>query len=298
VHNPKPLSADAAASSKFAQSHAFDKKIPAKTPFQRTAELVNATIATGRSNGLDTPRAVSPKKVAAEKILQSFNTWAFKREQPDNPLLMQQLIAQAAQSNKPISFVLYWGKGPKVRIGGPEVTCLDYLGMLARRVRDEYATGAALTLIFTDTHAQLNGHTQQSAQEYFGSVEAAARARGFGVCWLSELVMAAQAAGVSEISDITVPEDTLQRLGKCAAKWYRGDGTAEEAALNYFRMNMVEKQAVELAFPQSIFVTFNGSDFRCLFPERLPIFYMYSLKRGVSAKPWFLLDATKTSNTE
>ena len=38
----------------------------------------------------------------------------------------------------------------------------------------------------------------------------------------------------------------------------------------------------------SIFITFNGSEFRCLFPERLPIFYMYSLRRGVSVKPWFL----------
>jgi hypothetical protein len=53
-------------------------------------------------------------------------------------------------------------------------------------------------------------------------------------------------------------------------------------------MNMIERRAVELAFPRSIFVTFNGSEFRGLFPQRLPIFYMYSLRRGVSVKPWFL----------
>jgi len=53
---------------------------------------------------------------------------------------------------------------------------------------------------------------------------------------------------------------------------------------------MVEKRAVELAFPHSIFVTFNGSEFRSLFPENMPIFFMYSIKRGVSAKPWFLPD--------
>lgn len=55
-------------------------------------------------------------------------------------------------------------------------------------------------------------------------------------------------------------------------------------------MNMVEKRAIELAFPHSIFVTFNGSEFRSLFPENMPIFFMYSIKRGVSAKPWFLPD--------
>ena len=53
---------------------------------------------------------------------------------------------------------------------------------------------------------------------------------------------------------------------------------------------LVQKRAVELAFPHAIFITFNGSEFRCLFPDRMPIFYMYSLKRGVSAKPWFLPD--------
>ena len=51
---------------------------------------------------------------------------------------------------------------------------------------------------------------------------------------------------------------------------------------------MIERRAVELTFPRSIFVTFNGSEFRGLFPQRLPIFYMYSLRRGVSVKPWFL----------
>jgi hypothetical protein len=40
-------------------------------------------------------------------------------------------------------------------------------------------------------------------------------------------------------------------------------------------------------FPHSIFITFNGGKLRCLFPTRLPIFYMYSLRRGVSIKPWF-----------
>ena len=35
-------------------------------------------------------------------------------------------------------------------------------------------------------------------------------------------------------------------------------------------------------------MTFNGSDVRDLFPSNMPIFYMYSLKRGTAEKPWFL----------
>jgi len=70
--------------------------------------------------------------------------------------------------------------------------------------------------------------------------------------------------------------------------WDRRAGRAE-----FYQMNMIERRAVELAFPRSIFVTFNGSEFRGLFPQRLPIFYMYSLRRGIRVKPWFCLQMTQ-----
>jgi L-tyrosine isonitrile synthase len=85
-----------------------------------------------------------------------------------------------------------------------------------------------------------------------------------------------------------VPEETLASLVASAQKWYRGRGTPQEGALTYLRMNLIEQRVVERAFPGSIFITFNGSKMRCLFPKQLPIFYMYSLRRGVSIKPWFL----------
>ncbi len=73
-----------------------------------------------------------------------------------------------------------------------------------------------------------------------------------------------------------------------AEKWYNGGGTVEEGALRYLRMNLIEQRVVERAFPDAIFVTFNGSELRGLFPRQLPIFYMYSLRRGMAVKPWFL----------
>lgn len=228
-----------------------------------------------------------------EKILQSFNTWAFKREQPDNVESMLRAIASAEKSNRPIPFVLYWGKGPRDHLDTPDTACLDYLSALVHRVRAVYPPGASVKLIFTDTHAALNGHPSQSMHQYFGAVAAAASANGFGWCRLSELVREATAAGVTRTSSgFELPECTREKLVACAAKWFHGEGTSEEGALRYFQMNMIEKQAIEFAFPSAIFVTFNGSEFRCLFPDDLPIFYMYSLRRGVSAKPWFLSSET------
>ena len=63
-----------------------------------------------------------------------------------------------------------------------------------------------------------------------------------------------------------------------------------QAAANYFATNMREKLAVEKEYPDSVFTTFNGSAMRMLFPNNLPIFYMYSLKKGFGVKPWFMND--------
>jgi hypothetical protein len=200
---------------------------------------------------------------------------------------MLQVITDAVARGEPVSFVLYWGKGPRGSIGKPEIACLDYLAAFTRRIKEVYEPGAILTLIFTDTHAQLNGHSAASMRRYFDEIEGAARLRGFECCWMTALTRAAEPQLVG-LADGDVPPDAIALLSASAMKWYRGEGTCEQGAARYYRMNMLERRAVELAFPCSIFVTFNGSKLRGLFPENLPIFYMYSLRRGVAVKPWFL----------
>jgi hypothetical protein len=223
----------------------------------------------------------------AERILQSFNTWAFKREQPSNPKLMLASVLRALERHEPVRFVLYWGKGPRHALAAPDVQCLDYLSALARRVREAYPKGASINLLFTDTHAELNGYLPEEIEQYFSAVEDAARERGFAGFRLGRIAKAsADSIDCSPYSPF--PAETLWRLSRCAEKWYKGEGTAESGALKYFEMNMREKRAVEQAFPHSIFITFNSSEYRILFPDRLPIFYMYSLKKGVAVKPWFL----------
>jgi L-tyrosine isonitrile synthase len=228
-------------------------------------------------------------KVAAEKVMHAFNTWAFKREQPDNPPLMLQTVSHSIALGDPISFVTYWGKGPRGTIGAPDVECLGYIASMARRISDVYPPGAAVKLIFTDTHAGLNGHSQPSIQAYFAEIDACARTFGFEHCWISDLTRAAEELVAKDLLDDPAPDDDLlERLVTSAAKWYHGDETPQHAALAYYKMNMIEKRAVEIAFPHSIFITFNGGRLRNLFPKRLPVFYMYSLRRGVSVKPWFI----------
>jgi L-tyrosine isonitrile synthase len=78
------------------------------------------------------------ERVSPEKVLHAFNTWAFKREQPDNPLDMLKVIARSIAVCEPIPFVLYWGKGPRNMIGAPEKECLKYIAALAGRIHEVY----------------------------------------------------------------------------------------------------------------------------------------------------------------
>ena len=73
-----------------------------------------------------------------------------------------------------------------------------------------------------------------------------------------------------------------------AKKWFKGSGSVLTGATEYYKMNMTERLAVGEAFPEAIFTTFNGSELRPLFPPGLPIFYMYSVRKGVAEKPWFM----------
>lgn len=235
-----------------------------------------------------TPRLVT--KVAGidpAKVVRSFATWAYKREQPSDPALLLATVKRATDRGVPLSFVLYWGKGPRTRTAQPDRQCLDYLASLAARVREVYAPGVLFDLVFTDTHARLNGHQPPAIEQYFRGIEALAAPGPFRFHRLSALVATIDAGDV-EIGD---PDPaTLHQLEQSAAKWYRGEGDVRHGAREYFRLNMIERLAIERAFPEAIFTTFNGSDCRALFPERMPIFYMYSLRKGFAVKPWFLPD--------
>jgi hypothetical protein len=231
------------------------------------------------------------KQNTPDEILRSFNTWAFKREQPDTIDILRATIERAVAAKSPIHFILYWGKGLRRSLDQADIQCLDFLSKMGHRIRETYAPGAAFTLILTDTHAALNGHPHVETAQYFREVSQSAVMRDFSTCILSRLVTA---QGDMHAAHEEPDSQLLEKLQSCASRWYRADGSAISGAKKYYDMNMIEKAAVERAFPESVFITFNGSEMRSIFPDNLPIFYMYSLKRGTSVKPWFLPTVEET----
>lgn len=231
----------------------------------------------------------------AEAVTARFNSWRFKREQPDTPASLVTAVAKAVARAEPVPFVLYWGKGPRDFAADPERDTLAFLAAMTANIAACYKPGARVTLILTDTHARLNGHTEPSIARYFDEVRCAASVHGFGTTLLSGVVAANADVNAPDVETLEqaatgqpLDKALLQSLIASATKWHRGGLSPETAARVYFAQNMVERRAVEVAFPDAIFVTYNGRDVRALFPEQMPIFFMYATKRGSAVKPWFM----------
>jgi L-tyrosine isonitrile synthase len=265
-----------------------------------TNVAIAATAGNSASDDLAPTRMVHAPLAAkaAEQIIRSFNTWSYKREQPSDANLLQLVTVRAAAQNAPVPFILYWGKGPRRDVAAPDLQCLNYIASLGQRISECYRHGASFTLLLTDTHAHLNDHARSDTEHYFKAIERVSAERGFKCRLLSDVTTAQPDAGkVSDelLSAERASVEMIDTLISSATKWYRGDGSSAQGAMRYFQLNMHEKQAVEREYPDSIFITFNSSRHRLLFPDGLPIFYMYSLKKGVAVKPWFLVDPDASS---
>ena len=170
------------------------------------------------------PRGAPPKRRSADALVQAFNSWAFKREQPDNAERLNALAAAAVESGRPLAFALYWGRGRREHVAAPERQCLDFLAALVRRVASAHAPGAAVTVICTDTHAALNGHPPLPTRRYFAEVEREAAERGFGACFLGDLVGWAKDRIDKTRADERPSPQILRALTASAAKHHREDG--------------------------------------------------------------------------
>lgn len=230
--------------------------------------------------------AANPQKQdknLAQQIFKSFNTWKFKREQPHTEDKFIQTISTRILNNESIKFVAYWGKGKRNKVSIPEKTGLEYLQSLFERIKNIYPKGVECSLIFTDTHAELNGHDPKNIKSYYQSLKKLAQAQNIKVILMSSLVSFHK----NQLPTGSPPKNLLKTLKKSSEKHYKGNQSNIEVAKVYYLQNQLEKEQVAKKFSDHIFLTYNSSEMNSLFPLELPIFYMYSLKKGVSEKPWF-----------
>lgn len=226
-------------------------------------------------------------EIQAQKILAAFNSWSFKRCQPKHPEKMHSLILSCVQNNEPVPFVMYWGKGSRHLPNEREGRAFAYLNEMLSRIRAEYSPGASATLVLTDTHARLNGNTASDMEQYFSEIKKIAEGyENIETVYFSSLCGLDEEALARKSSVSPLNPEIAQKLQSSARRHSRKYSPEQSAAMYYWQ-NQIEKETIASSFSGHIFVTYNGNDMNFLFPEDMPIFYMYAMGKGHGEKPWY-----------
>jgi acyl-CoA synthetase (AMP-forming)/AMP-acid ligase II len=238
-------------------------------------------------------RRIVNGELAAE-LLGRLDTWKFKRAQPSEREQILARIQAGLLSGRGIAFVAYWGCGTRDGLVEVDHQALERLKEFVALAERQPYFRATLTLILTDVHAAINGKERTRAARYFGQVAAAAREHGFATVWLSELWRRAgfelDAFLAGELKPpqpaLASSEEFYKGLVERAAK-HSELRAPEEAARLYYDACQLDAVAVERAFGDAVFLTYNGPDARPTLP-RLPTMYLYSYKHKRTEKPWFM----------
>lgn len=222
----------------------------------------------------------------SEKILERFNTHRFKREQPHTKEALLGAIEYFVGLGKPIEFVMYWGKGDRDSIAGPEKEAIGLLLEMKNEIQSAYKKGAHITFIFTDTHAQLNGYALQGISSYYESLADCAGQSGITLEKMSSITPFYEKLLEEQVATVELSSDFAAILAAASEKHYK-NSHSEFGAKMYYLQNQLERIAIEDKYPKSIFLTYNNSDWNPILPNKLPIFYMHSLRKGIGIKPWF-----------
>lgn len=229
-----------------------------------------------------------------DEILQSLNSWRYKRAQPSDSEGMKKKIQANLIAGEPVHFLAYWGCGARDHTIEQDTQTLLRLKEFVDGVRKAPQIRPRLTLIFTDTHARNNRIPDERMNRYFSGIREEAEKLGLDTIRLSELW---QQAGLDWQSIVDVMRsETFQkrwadeplrlRLVDQAAKHAEQGFEPSHAAEHYYAACLHEAVEVAKIFPKALFTTFNHPDFDCISPN-LEKLYLTSFKEGTSVKPWF-----------
>lgn len=212
-------------------------------------------------------------------------------------------------------FVMLWGASDKTRSTAADKDGLLYLLHFLKRVEDIYRVKAYLTLIFTDTHAFLNGYHKENYGRYIDEIKYHIRKHGYDWVLSSDLdMLLATNLGFKDANELVeeiirdpitrlnnlqaIPADVIEAFARYASRHciriarhksglYFKD--VEAAAMGYLYLAMLEKQVVTERFRDSAFITYMSREDQLVLPD-LTIVRLYSIQSGLRTRPWFIYE--------
>lgn len=219
------------------------------------------------------------------------------------------------QNKKLIRFVKYWGASDKKYPDKYDFDSLFHLFGFLRIIEKHYKIEVHLTLIFTDTHALLNGYNTENYKNYHREIRKILNEFNYSHVLMSEVLTPfAKSHNLKDTNDLIksvinqsinnkIPElimndESFEVLKKSAYKHslrftdnsFSKDlcfNSVEQAAYSYILLNRIERQYVEKNFFQSVFLTYTTDIEMELIAPKLPTLQIYSIHKGLRCRPWF-----------
>jgi len=219
----------------------------------------------------------------AENIFNNFNVNKFRRDHTQDKKEIVGLIKSSLKKSIPLKFVMYWGKGMRDTCGEPEKQALEYLSSFLDRIE----TDTELLVIYTDTHVDLNGYPAKGSESYLNSLEEILEEYNFRLDIMSNHVPHDPVLVLEKMEEFS-PDPKLKKNLENSSKKRHRNGDYKIGAHKYYVQNLIENKFMEKEFSDYIFLTYNSPALNNLLPK-LPKFYMHSLRKGKSEKPWFIM---------
>ncbi|MFT7462981.1 MAG: long-chain acyl-CoA synthetase [Pseudohongiellaceae bacterium] len=278
------------------QAHARRELSAYKLPddFVVVSEIPKTSM--GKPDLVELRALVGGERVA--EVVKSFDIYKFRRARSDDLPAIETLLQKALLAGTSVEFVTFWGVGSRAEAAKPDRAAMDllrrFLDAINKAAGRELAT---LRLVLADVHARCNQVDPSIYEPYFAAMGGLAEERGFTTSWLSAvwsehelefdevLGQMQRNDRLEEWESFALRDEFLnQASNRCA-----DPGQAEEFAYRYFLTITTENEAMAASCAGSVFITYNGADFRSALPK-LPMVHLHSLKPGTAAKPWFLGD--------
>ncbi len=229
-----------------------------------------------------------------DEILAALTARKFRRNPPfDEPALRRRINA-AVMTGAPLEFLMFWGCGPRVQRSAADLGALAALRELMEEPKRLPHITTRVHIIFTDLHAASNGHSPAHRNGYFAEMESAAGTLDAvfereSEVWARHGLSEAAVAAFEQTDAFEEYWQNFPLRDKFIEQATRHSAQVDSAGAgrHYLATCRMERVVLERAYPEAIFLTYNGPEFNECFPA-LPTLYVYPGHRGRTVKPWFI----------
>ena len=223
----------------------------------------------------------------ADSVTCLYATRFFRKRPQITPALLRVVSGALHSPNSALKCLYIWGVHEKPLPDSDDDATIAHLQALLERIGSLLRVNLTMQIVIADSHGQLNEARSELSDQYARAITARLKVCGWGVLRMSDLWRDGDITltKVDELASHLDVASDAPRLLTFAKLHYHG-ASAEQGARRYLAARLLERPVLSSRFEQHILLTPVEPALDSIQPQ-LPIFHIWTRKKGCSAKPWF-----------